>query len=151
MLHIASSLQENLRGARTRPRVAFKHACALFEHARDLLSITPIPCSNIPLLRFQPHLHSVVKPARRRVYAAERPRTAPGHSLRTYRSYAPRAAKRPRPAKWPRAAKRPRATPSPSPRAGSLSNSDAWKSLKLRAASLHDYKLSVLGSSWGFP
>lgn len=56
MLHIASSLQENLRGARTRPRFAFHYACAPFEHARALLLITSGPHSNMLTTCFRSRL-----------------------------------------------------------------------------------------------
>lgn len=151
MLHIASSLRENLRGARTRPRFAFHHAWAPFEHAHDLLSITPVPCSNIPLLRFQPHLRSVIKPARRRVHAAERPRTAPSHSLRAYRSYAHAPQNGPAPQNGHAPQNGPASHSSPSSQPASSSNSSVENLLQLHAAALRNYKLSVLGSSWGFP
>ena len=112
-------------------------AQSAFNHTYSLLEHILVPFSNTPALCCKTGAQASTR--RRTTSHRSRPRT------RAYRSNAPHTAKQ------PRTAKRPRATPSPSPRAGSLSNSDAWKSLKLRAASLHDYKLPVLGSSWGFP
>lgn len=133
---LATCFRSRLFAARTYPCSAFNHTYSLLEHIL-------VPFSNTPALCCKTGAQASTR--RRTTSHRSRPRT------RAYRSNAPRTAKRPRTPKRPRTAKRPRATPSPSPRAGSLSNSDAWKSLKLRAASLHDYKLSVLGSSWGFP
>ena len=121
---LATCFRSRLFAARTYPCSAFKHTYSLLEHIL-------VPFSNTPALCCKTGAQASTR--RRTTSHRSKPRT------RAYRSNAPRTAKRPR------------ATPSPSPRAGSLSNSDAWKSLKLRAASLHDYKLSVLGSSWGFP
>lgn len=73
--------QSRLGPIQTCSRLTFDHAYSLLEHTLAPLSTTPIPCSNISSLRFQTRLRSVVKPAHRRLHAAERPRIAPDHAL----------------------------------------------------------------------
>lgn len=60
MLHIASSLQGSLGGVRTRPSFAFHYACAPFEHARALLSITSGPIQTCSRLTFD-HAYSLLE------------------------------------------------------------------------------------------